>query len=36
VSADQPVVVERRLVFDGDVSGAIAVPVAGSLSKPPG
>ena len=34
VSSDQPVVVERRLVFDGDVSSAIAVPVAGSLSEP--
>ena len=34
VTTDQPVVVERRLVFDGDVSSAIAVPVAGSLSEP--
>ena len=36
VSSDQPVVVERRLVFDGDVSSAIAVPVAGSLAEPGG
>ncbi|MBL8777950.1 MAG: hypothetical protein JNK12_18575 [Acidimicrobiales bacterium] len=36
VSSDQPVVVERRLVFDGDVSSAIAVPVAGSLFEPGG
>lgn len=35
VTADQPVVVERRLVFDDDVSGAIGVPVAGSLTEPP-
>jgi hypothetical protein len=34
VSADQPVVVERRLVFDEDVSSAIGVPVAGSLTEP--
>ena len=35
VTADQPVVVERRLVFDDDVSGAIGVPVAGSLTEQP-
>lgn len=35
VSADQPVVVERRLVFEDDVSSAIGVPVAGSLTEPP-
>lgn len=34
VASDQSVVVERRLVFDGDVSSAIAVPVAGSLTEP--
>ncbi len=35
VSSDQPVVVERRIVFADDVSSAIGVPVAGSLTEPP-
>lgn len=34
VSADGPLVVERRLAFDGDVSSAIGVPLAGSLREP--
>ncbi|MCB9373796.1 MAG: hypothetical protein H6518_13635 [Microthrixaceae bacterium] len=34
ITADRPVVVERRLAFDGDTSSAIAVPVAGSLAEP--
>jgi hypothetical protein len=35
VSADRPVVVERRFQFDGDIAGSIVVPAAGSLSEPP-
>ncbi len=36
VTSDVPLVVERRLVLDGDVSSAIGVPAAGSLHEPAG
>ena len=37
IESDRPVAIERRLSFDDppDTSGAIAVPLAGSVSEPP-